>query len=189
MAETSDHLPPPEWDATDLPIGDLFPLVYDELRKVARHQLRGDRHATLTTTELVHDVYLRLIDSQRISWQDRPHFLALASRAMHFILVDRARARSAAKRGGHEQAVTWTDRIAVSGGGSDDVLAIDEALGRLAAHSERLGRLVQYRFFGGMSYEEIAAVTGLSVPTVKRDWARARTWLVRFMDQAGVRGA
>jgi RNA polymerase sigma factor (TIGR02999 family) len=159
----------------------LFPLVYDELRLVAhRHLGRGP--ATLTTTELVHEVYLKLLEGRAVAWQDRVHFFALASRAMRFILVDRARTRSAAKRGGPGGPVTLTDGAAVGEDRSADLVAIDEALDRLAGHSPRLAELVQYRFFGGMSYEEIAEVTGLSVPTAKRDWARARTWLLRFMD-------
>lgn len=163
-------------------LDELFPIVYDELRQVAhRHLARGGAGATVTTTELVHEAYLKLVDGNAATWQDRAHFFALASRAMRFVLVDRARARSAAKRGGRRAPITLDDQVAAPEDRSDDLLAIDQALDRLAAESERLGQLVEYRFFGGMSYEEIAEVTGMSVPTAKRDWARARAWLSRFM--------
>lgn len=160
----------------------LFPIVYDELRQVAhRHLARGGVGATITTTELVHETYLKLVDGRAATWQDRAHFFALASRAMRFVLVDRARARSARKRGGRQAEVTLDDQHAATVDRAEDLLAIDQALERLGRESERLANLVQYRFFGGMGYEEISEVTGLSVPTVKRDWARARTWLYRFM--------
>lgn len=172
---------PPARSAAELEL--LFPVVYDELRRVAHRSLGRQGPSTLGTTELVHEVYLKLLEGQAVGWDHRAHFFALASRAMRFILVDRARARSAAKRGGRGSPVTLDEAVA-GADRSEDLLAIDEALERLAGHSDRLARLVQYRFFGGMAYEEIAEVTGLSVPTVKRDWARARTWLHRFMDEA-----
>lgn len=160
----------------------LFPIVYDELRQVAhRHLARGGVGATITTTELVHETYLKLVDGSAATWQDRAHFFALASRAMRFVLVDRARARSARKRGGRQAEITLDDQHAATADRAEDLLAIDQALERLGRESTRLANLVQYRFYGGMSYEEIAEVTGRSVPTVKRDWARARTWLYRFM--------
>lgn len=160
----------------------LFPVVYGELRGIAhKHRSRQDTSDTITTTALVHEAYLKLVDSEAASWQDRAHFFALASRAMRFVLVDHARARSAQKRGAGARDVSLDEAFVPADDRSDDLVAIDEALKRLHQHSERLADLVQYRFFGGMSYEEIAEVTGLSVPTVKRDWARARTWLYQFM--------
>jgi len=192
MSEPSpDHADPPDAlsrPAATPPTGDaelerFFPLVYDELRTVAHRQLGRQGPATLSTTDLVHELYVKLLEGQRVGWVDRPHFFALASRAMRFIVVDRARARSAAKRGGPGVAVTLPEGGVAAEDRAEEVVALDEALERLAAHSERLAQLVQYRFFGGMSYEEIAEVTGLSVPTTKRDWARARTWLHRFMEE------
>lgn len=159
----------------------LFVQVYDELRRIAHARLREARPETLSTTGLVHELYLRLVDQSRVSWSDRAHFLALASRAMRCILVDHARASSAEKRGGGRAPVTLTDSASVGTEAGADLLALDEALEKLTSRSERLGKLVEYRFFGGLSYEEIAEVTSLSVPTVKRDWSRARTWLHRWM--------
>ncbi|HUG27425.1 MAG TPA: ECF-type sigma factor [Gemmatimonadales bacterium] len=163
------------------PLEQLFPLVYEELRALARRHRRRQGETTLSTTDVVHEVFLRLVEGERVGWHDRAHFFALASRAMRFILVDRARARSASKRGGGMAVITLVDGDAAIADRSNDLLAIDEALERLEARSSRLALLVQYRFFGGMSYPEIAEVTGVSVPTTKRDWARARTWLYRFM--------
>jgi RNA polymerase sigma factor (TIGR02999 family) len=162
----------------------LFPVVYDELRAVAHRHLARQGHGsgrTLTTTALVHEAYLKLVDSSRLSWTDRAHFFALASRAMRFVLVDHARARVAEKRGGANHEVSLGEAQVASDDRPEDLLAIDEALTALSRKSERLSQLVHYRFFGGLGYDEIAEVTGLSVPTVKRDWARARAWLYAFM--------
>jgi RNA polymerase sigma factor (TIGR02999 family) len=160
----------------------LFPAVYDELRGIAhRHIARRQQGETLTTTALLHETYLKLVDAARVTWVDRAHFFALASRAMRFVLVDHARARLSEKRGGQLQEVSLDKAHVPAEDRAEDLIAIDEALTALAAKSERLSQLVHYRFFGGMEYEEIAEVTGLSVPTVKRDWARARAWLYAFM--------
>jgi len=161
----------------------LFSHVYEEMKSIARYRLRRDRGSdTINTTVLVHETYVKLVDGKRTNWQDRAHFFALASRAMRFILVDHARARLALKRGGEREVVTL-DELQVAGPSatSVDLIHLNDALERLMTHSERLGRVVECRFFGGMTLEDIAAVTGHSVPTVKRDWARARTWLYQFM--------
>ena len=165
---------------------DLYAHVYDDLRVAAHHRLARHRAGqTLNTTALVHEAYIRLVDQSRMEWQDRAHFLALASRAMRFILIDHVRAKTAQKRGGPEAAVPLEAvQVAVEDEGAD-LLALNEALEQLAGHSSRLARLVEYRFFGGLTYEEIASVTEMSVPTVKRDWARARAWLYRAMQQDG----
>jgi len=159
----------------------LFAHVYDDLRRIAHQRLfRQGRSETLSTTGLVHETYLRLVDQSRAGWQDRAHFFALASRAMRFILVDYARARSAKKRGGG--AVMDVDAAELAADErAGELVDLDEALATLYRASERLGRVVEYRFFGGLSYEEIAEVTGCSVPTAKRDWGRARAWLYRTM--------
>lgn len=169
----------------------LLPHVYDELRRLAHARLQGHRPGdTFNTTALVHEAYLRLVDGERIGWESRAHFFALAARAMRFILVDYARERTAQKRGGPQAdlrldglQVTRDDAVAER---AADLLTLDRALDRLSAYDARLGRLVEYRFFGGLTYEEIAEVAGCSVPTAKRDWQRARTWLYRAMRDDGL---
>jgi len=160
----------------------LFALLYDELRHAAHMRLARQRAGeTLNTTALVHEAYLRLVDQTRARWEDRAHFLALASRAMRFVLVDHVRSRTAQKRGGAGWDVPLDAVQIAAESRSADLLALDEALEKLAEFSPRLAQLVEYRFFGGLTHEEIAEITGMSVPTVKRDWARARTWLFRAM--------
>lgn len=160
----------------------LFAQVYGELRAIAHQRLRRFRPGeTLDTTGLVHEAYLKLVDQTGVGPEDRAHFLALASRAMRFIVVDYARTRSRRKRGGGD-ALLPLDTIQLAAvQRASDLIALDEALDSLARSSERLSRLVEYRFFGGLSYDEIAQVTGRSVPTVKRDWSLARAWLHRAM--------
>lgn len=171
------HPPHDEIDA-------LYPAVYDELRRLAAAQRhRQAPSETLSTTAIVHEAYLRLAEGGVAHWNDRSHFLAVAARAMRFVLVDHARARTAAKRGGRGQAVSFDEGAIVLEDRSEDVLAIEEALQRLEAHDARLGEVVQLRFFGGLSHEEIAEVVQRSVPTVKRDWTRARAWLHRFITE------
>jgi len=163
----------------------LFAHVYDDLRRLAHQRLQRHRRGeTLSTTALVHEVYLRLVDQNGADATDRAHFFALASRAMRFILVDYARARLAKKRGGGVADVPLDAVQVAADERAADVLSLHEALEVLGRRNERLGRLVEYRFFGGLSYEEIALVVGCSVPTVKRDWSRARAWLYRVMQAA-----
>jgi len=167
----------------------LYSHVYDALREVAHRRLLQYRPGeTLDTTALVHEVYLRLVDQSRAGWQDRAHFFALTSRAMRFVVVDYARARTAAKRGGREADLPLDTVQVAADDRAEDVLALAEALEQLAGVSPRLGELVEYRYFGGLSFEEIADVTGRSVRTVKRDWTRARAWLYRSMRSATDRG-
>jgi RNA polymerase sigma factor (TIGR02999 family) len=161
---------------------DLYAHVYDDLRRAAHQRLARYRTGqTLNTTALVHEAYLRLVDQSQMQWEDRAHFLALASRAMRFILIDHVRSRTAQKRGGAEEAIPLDAVQVAVDDQAADLLALNEALEQLAVHSSRLAQLVEYRFFGGLTYEEIAEVTGMSVPTVKRDWARARAWLFHAM--------
>ena len=159
----------------------LVPHLYDELRRLAHAKLARRSGETLSTTELVHETYLRLADAPGATWKDRAHFFALASRAMRFVLIDLARARQAEKRGGGQARVTLEELDVGKADRPEELLAIDEAMAALERVSPRLAAIVQYRFFGGMSHEEIAEVVNVSVPTVKRDWARARAWLYRFV--------
>lgn len=164
-------------------LSELMPAVYDELRRVAGQHLAGERAGhTLAPTALVHEVYLRLGSYRNISWQNRAHFFAMASRIMQRVLVDHARKRKAAKRGGDESAVTLFESRQADGRLEQvDLIALDEALNKLAALDERQCQIVQMRYFGGLKNDEIAAVLGVSVPTVKRDWAVARVWLRRAL--------
>ena len=167
----------------DSPQSDLdavFPAVYDELRRVAHRHLRGERPGhTLGTTALVHEAYLELSKLDHIRWPGRAYVLAAASQAMRRILIDFATARRAQKRGGGVVAQPLDDAIAMTITRGDELLALDEALVRLASENERYGRVVECRFFGGMSIEETAEALGTSPATVKRDWTVARAWLNR----------
>ncbi len=167
---------PPPGDGGPLPFG----LVYEELRQLAHLQLRRRYPGqTLNTTALVHEAYLKLHDRPGVTPKDRAHFFALAARAMRFILVDYARARFAQKRGGLANRVTLDEARDLVDWRADELLALDEALSRLAAERERLARVVELRFFGGLTHEELAETLGISVRTAKRDWELARAWLHR----------
>ena len=160
---------------------DLFPLVYDELRRIAARAMRGERSDhTLCTTALVHEAWLELSKLTRIQWQNRSHFLAIAAQAMRRVLIDYAVARRRQKRGGGQTVESLDeDAVAVVVEHADDILALDEALQRLTAMNDRHARIVECRFFGGMSVEETAEALGISPATVKRDWVLARAWLNR----------
>lgn len=158
----------------------IIPLVYRELRSIAhRHLRREDAGHTLNTTALVHETYLRLVDLRRIEWRDRTHFFAMASRMMRRILVNYARRRKRVKRGGGRVLLSPTDLDLPIDENLDALLALDEALKRLEAADERRCRVVEYRFFAGLSIEETAEALGVSPGTVKRDWRLARLWLNR----------
>jgi RNA polymerase sigma factor (TIGR02999 family) len=160
----------------------LFSLVYDELRAIAGKLMRRERpEHTLQPTALVHEAYLRLVDETRIQWQDRAHFFGIAARAMRQILVEHARSRSAAKRGGGWKRITLDTDLP---GGRDphlEVLDLDQALGRLSALDERVARVVELRVFAGMTMQEIAHILVVSKRTVDNDWAFASAWLGREM--------
>lgn len=163
-------------------IDQLFGLTYEELKRAAHHRL-SRQHAgeTLNTTALVHEAYLRLIGGAEVRWEDRGHFFALASRAMRFVLIDHARGRGAKKRGGPAVELPLDAVEVPAEVAGADLLDLNDALEQLDEFNPRLAQLVEYRFFGGLTYEEIADITGVSERTVKRDWTRARTWLFRAM--------
>lgn len=159
----------------------LFPLVYDDLKRIAhRHLERGDRSAadTINTTGLVHELYLNLVDQTRATWRDRAHFFAVASKAMRHILIDFARHKSAGKRGGKRIRIPLADAHASVPARDTDLLALDQALTALAERDARLGQVVECRFFGGMTVEETAEALGVGERTVARDWTRAKAYLV-----------
>jgi RNA polymerase sigma factor (TIGR02999 family) len=160
----------------------LMPVVYEQLRLIARHQLAIREHgATLSTTGLVHEAYLKLVDQSRVAWNDRAHFFALASVAMRHVLVDRAKARLAQKREGALQRVTLDNEQIASDDQPEAVLDINDALDRLAAVEPRLARVVECRFFGGLTEDETAETLGVTTRTVQRDWAKARMLLRRAL--------
>ena len=162
----------------------VYELVYDDLKQIAHNRLFGfKRGDTLNTTALVHESYLKLINASESDWQDRAHFYAVASRAMRYILIDHIRKKSALMRGdGAEmkplEGITFAVEQRI-----EDFITLNTALEKLLQWDERLGRLVEYRFIGGMAYEEISEVTGLSEATLKRDWVRARAWLYNVMKE------
>ena len=160
----------------------LIPLVYDELRRLAGHHMALERSGhSLQATALVHEAYLRLIDQRQARWQGRAHFFALASRMMRRILVDYARSRHYAKRGGAARRVSLDEAMIVSEEKTQEVVALDEALTRLAAIDFRKSQVVELRYFGGLSMEEIAKVLKISAVTARRDWSTAKAWLYRDM--------
>ena len=161
-------------------VDDLFPLVYEELRRIAHFHLSGERQDhTLSTTALVHEVYIKLVDQTRTGWQDRAHFCAVASKAMRRILIDYARRRNAQKRGGSKSPISLDDREVAMKEKAAILVSLDEALDRLGDFDPRSAQVVEMRFFGGLSEQEIAEVTEVSVRTVRRDWAKARAWLYK----------
>lgn len=157
---------------------DLWELTYEELRVIAQRYLYRERpDHTLSATALVHEAYLRLVDQTRIEYRDRAHFFAVASKVCRRILVDYARRRSAEKRGGARVKVTLDDAAAMIDAQSDELLALNEALDRLGALNERLGQVVEMRYFGGLSEEETAEILGVTTRTVRRDWVKAKGFL------------
>ena len=155
----------------------LLPVVYRELRAIAHRHVASHNNGTLATTELVHEAYLKLVDQSRAEWRDRAHFFALASVAMRQVLLDRAKARAALKRGGEKRRVTFDDDVAAIDDDAELLLAIDDAITRLAGIEPRLARVVECRFYAGLSEEEIAEALGVTTRTVERDWAKARMLL------------
>jgi RNA polymerase sigma-70 factor, ECF subfamily len=165
-------------------LDELMPLVHHELRRLARSQMRGERdNHTLQTTALVNEAFLRLIDLRRIRWQDRAHFLALSAQLMRRVLVDHARTRNYRKRGGGAATVALDDVAVAVPERAADLVALDEALEDLARVDPRKSRVVELRFFGGLSVEETAEALNVSPETVMRDWRLAKVWLLREMSR------
>lgn len=166
-------------------LAQLFPIVYEHLRAIAHaHMSRESEGHTLCTTALVHEAYVKLVDPERIEWQDRQHFLSLASRAMRRILIDHARRHGSARRGSNPQRVDLDAvQIAVVER-ADALIALDDAMTRLAELNPRLSQVVEYRFFGGLTEVETAQALGLTDRTVRRDWIKARGWLHNEMARA-----
>jgi RNA polymerase sigma factor (TIGR02999 family) len=157
---------------------DLVPQIYGELRRLAACYMRRERqNHTLQPTALVHEAYERLIQQPQLSWQSRAHFYAAASQLMRHILVDYARTRQAAKRGGVQKQVTLDETVLAAADNTVDMLVLHEALERLGSFDERQERIVELHFFGGLTFEEIAMVLNISERTAKRDWSMARAWL------------
>ena len=162
---------------------ELTPLVEAELRRLARAYMARERRGhTLQTTALVNEAFLRLTDARQIRWQDRAHFLGISARLMRRVLVDHARARGSRKRGGGAERVTLDERLATAPELELDVVALDRALEALAAVDPRQSRVIELRFFGGLSVEETAEVLHVSPDTVKRDWRLAKLWLLRELE-------
>ena len=174
-------------------LAQLLPRVYDQLRRIARARLRRERFDhTMSTSEVVHEAFLALVPLERVEWQSRSHFFAVASRAMRNVLVDYAERRGAAKRGGGIRPLSFDELLdgeaAATERPIDDLLALNDALGRLETLDARKARVVECRFFGGLSLEETAEALGSSTATVSRDWTFARAWLHRELAAGGTPG-
>lgn len=183
-------MPEPSQNVTQLLIGwgngdkaaldSLLPLVYDELRRQAARYLRRERVGhTLQTTALIHEAYLKLVDQKHVHWQNRAHFFGIAAQLMRRILVDHARTKKRAKRGGSDVRVSFGEATVIAKTQDLDIVALDEALERLSAIDEQQARIVELRFFSGLTVEETAEVLSISPATVKRDWSMAKAWLHR----------
>jgi RNA polymerase sigma-70 factor (ECF subfamily) len=169
---------------------ELMPLIYQQLRAIARKQMAHERpDHSLQATILVHDAFLQLVGNSQIDWSNRAHFFALASRAMRRMLIDHARAAHAQKRPGARQKVELESALVFVEGQAPDLLALDEALARLAEWDPRQSRVVEMHFFGGLGFDEIAEVLSISDRTAKRDWAMARAWLYRQLSKTAPQDA
>jgi RNA polymerase sigma factor (TIGR02999 family) len=161
-------------------VDELTPLVYRELKRIAGGQLKSERSGhTLQATALVHEAYLKLVEQRDVDWQGRAHFFGIAAQLMRRILLDYAKSRGRLKRGGDVHKTSLDEALVVAQGRESDLILIDRALTRLEELDQRQAKVVELRFFGGLSVEETAAVMGISAPTVKREWAMARAWLHR----------
>ena len=179
-----------DWRAGDASaLERLTPLVYDDLRRIARRHLAGERPgSTLQPTALVHEAWLRLARHERVAWQDRAHFLAVGALTIRRLLVEQARRRKAQKRGGGAVTVTLSAAAGEPAGPELDLIALDDALTRLGELSPRQARVVELRFFGGLTVQETARVVGVSPATVKLDWQMARAWLYAALKESAPEG-
>jgi RNA polymerase sigma-70 factor, ECF subfamily len=169
-------------DGDEAALQQLVPIVHEELRRLARRQMAGERPGhTLQPTALVNEAYLRLVNLKQMRWQNRAHFFAMGARLMRRILVDAARSRGYQKRGGDVQRVSFTQALDVAESPPTDVVALNDALEALTQVDERKSRVVELRFFGGLSVDETAEVLNVSRETVKRDWKFAKMWLLRHL--------
>ena len=165
---------------------ELLPVVYDELRRLAQWQMGNDAGYTLQPTALVHEAYLRLVDQAKSDWRSRTHFIAFASKVMRNLLIDQARRRASAKRGGQQQKITLVDEVSSSENrdlDTDQLLTLNAALERLADEDERAAKIVELRYFGGLKVDEVAEVLGVSKRTVEGHWTHARAWLARELSR------
>jgi RNA polymerase sigma factor (TIGR02999 family) len=180
-----------EWsDGNRQALNELMPLVYGQLRQLAAHQIRRERpNHTLHGTALVHEAYLKLIDQRRVQWKNREHFFAVASQVIRRILVTYARSRNASKRGGGATLLAFDESIALPERKDVDLVALDDALETLSQLDPQQGRIIELRFFGGLSIESTARVLGISTSTVTRDWNLARAWLHREVSRSSDYGA
>lgn len=176
-----------DWgDGNRAALDELMPLVYDELRRMAKNRLRAQSaDHTLQPTALVNEAYLRLIDSSRVQWQNRAHFFAISAQLMRRVLVDSVRSKNSLKRGGEFEKTELDESVIVCDGRTTDLVALDEALKNLARLSERQSRVVELRYFGGLTETEIAAALGVTERTVRRDWTAARAWLYKTLKDEG----
>ena len=186
MADTRSHLVTrllARWtDGEEAALQQLVPIVHDELRRLAKRQMAGERPGhTLQPTALVNEAYLRLVDLKRIQWQNRAHFFAMAARLMRRILVDFARSRGYQKRGGGAKQVSFSEALEVVESQPTDVVALDDALEALARVDERKSQVVELRYFGGLTVDETAEVLDVSRETIRRDWQFAKLWLLRHL--------
>jgi RNA polymerase sigma factor (TIGR02999 family) len=169
---------------------ELMPLVYQQLRHLAAHQLRHERpNHTLHSTALVHEAYLKLIDQRRVQWKDREHFFAVAAQAIRRILVTYARSRNASKRGGGNTLLAFDESIALPGRKDVDLIRLDEALESLARLDPQQARIIELRYFGGLSIQATAEILEISTSTVNREWGLARAWLHRELARSSAYGA
>ncbi len=173
-------------EGDDKALKDLFPVVYDELRRIAGSYMRRENPGhTLQATALVNEAYFKLVDQKAVQWQNRAHFFGIAAQIMRRILCDHARARHAEKRGGDVARLALDEAVSVGAAAEPDLVALDDALKELAKINERQAKVVEMRFFGGLSVEETAEALGASTATVKRDWTFARAWLLKELQADG----
>lgn len=165
-------------------VDEIMPIVYAELKRIASFQMNKERKDhTLSPTSLVHEAYLKLVNQKETDWKNRAHFFALASISMRRILINYAQKKLAVKRGGDAPMVTFNEEVMSQDSNAEDIIMIDRALDKLNKLNERQAKVVEYKFFGGLEFDEIAEVLKVSLPTIRRDWRLARAWLIRELKE------